>query len=217
MKDAAARGLPGTNRSDHQGCIPAEKCRKIGKLNEISIVMDGKRLISSYLGGLFIVVIVQVAGFALLWNEITAQRQDIYLPTLNSQTATVRDRTNSVAAVTRLPSEVVLHDTIQSTLKQELGPYMRQLAAATETMQKVSMPEPPGVMENSPENTQAFNRITNIVSTALARGKWLNSDNLAALPYASGLTESQKTKILEKVMGAINRQELDINEAAPAL
>jgi hypothetical protein len=168
-----------------------------------------------YIVGLLIVVVIQIVGFALLWNEITSQQQYVYLPTLNNQETKAGTPTNQLLAVTKFPTEAVLHDAIQSALKQELGPYLRQLATAPEAVQKSIPADPPGVKENSPENIRAFTDISNILDSAIARGTWTKADAIASLQHGANLTETQRIQMLSKITQAINNQELKIEELPP--
>jgi hypothetical protein len=179
--------------------------------------MDSQKPVPLTLIGLSIVIAIQIAGFALLWNEITSQQQYIYLPTENKQGASTGTQTNPVVAITKFPTESVLREPIQSVLKQELTPYVRQLAAAPEVTQKTSSTEPPGVKENSPANIQAFNESTNVVDGAIAQGKWTREDNIALMQYVPYLTHSQRITIMEKIGQAINGQELKMEAIPPPL
>lgn len=170
-----------------------------------------------YIVGLLIVVVIQIAGFALLWNEIISQQQYIYLPTQNNQDTKAGTPTNQVVAVTKFPTEAVLHDAIQSALKQELGPYVHQLATAPEVAQKPIPADPPGVKENSPENLQALNAAMGVVQTAISRGAWTSEDNMALFTVTTGLTAAQRYKIMDEIGRAINHQELKIEAPPPAL
>ncbi len=179
--------------------------------------MDGKRNIPPYLIGLLVVIAIQIVGFVLLWNEITSQQQYIYLPTENKQGVTTGTQTNPVVAVTKFPTESVLRETIQSVLKQELAPYAHQLAAAPEARRNTTPADPPGVRENSPENSQALTAVTSIVSNAIAQGKWTTTDFAALLPYAHQLTTEQRHKIMNEIADAVNRQELQLETLFPLL
>ena len=178
--------------------------------------MDSQKPIPPTLIGLSIVIVIQIAGFALLWNEITSQQQYIYLPTENSRGTTAGTQTNPIVAVTKFPTESVLRETIQSVLKQELTPYAHQLAAAPETTQKISPVDSPDVKENSPANIQALNEATNVINGAIARGKWTREDYMLLVPHIHQLTLSQHSKLTEQMVQAINRQELKMDGSAPA-
>lgn len=67
--------------------------------------MDGKKNIPPYLIVLFIVTAIQIAGFVLLWNKITAPPLYTYLPMENSQAATAGGQPTPVVAAIGLPDE----------------------------------------------------------------------------------------------------------------
>jgi hypothetical protein len=177
--------------------------------------MDSQKPISPTLIGLSIVIVIQIAGFTLLWNEITSQQQYIYLPTENSQATTAGTPTNQIVAVTKFPTEAVLRDAIQSTLKQELGPYLRQLATAPEAIKKSIPADPPSVKENSPENLQAYEKVRNIVDIAIARGVWSMEDTLAASGASAIITENQRIELMNKIGNAITNQTMKLDPNAP--
>lgn len=183
-----------------------------GKANS----MDGKKHIPPCLIGLIVVIAIQVAGFALLWEKIVAQQEYVYLSAENSQGATAGAQTTPVVAAIRLPDEGVLRETIQSVLHQELTPYLRQLAVLPETA-KTPVVESPGVAANSPANMQALNDTNNIVSGAIARGVWTNENSLALIKKAGRLTRSQREEIMLKIADAVNRQELTLKAVPPGL
>jgi hypothetical protein len=177
--------------------------------------MDGKRFVPFAPIGLFIIVAVQIGGFVLLWSKDAPLPEYVYLSATADKTAAASAAISPVVVVSP-PDEKALREMIQTVLEQELSAYTRQLIAAPGTIQKVIPSNPPNVKEHSEENSIALTQINSIVSVALARGKWLPSDNIAALTYAHQLTDAQKFKIMDEVMGAVNRQELDIRESAPA-
>lgn len=177
--------------------------------------MENKKTSTPYVVGLLIVVAIQIAGFALLWNEITSQQQYVYLPTQNNQETKAGTPTNQIVAVTKFPTEAVLHDAIQSALKQELGPYVRQLATAPEAAQKITIADSSNVKENSPENAQTFSRAVSMVEAAIASGEWTNDDLQEIAPQLSNLSDAQRIQIIEKLMNAINNQQLKVHAGMP--
>lgn len=158
-------------------------------------------------------LVITIYGFV---DQSVSQPQVVYIPTDKSDPATAAAPTVPTIAV-KLPDEKILRDMIQSALKQELGPYVRQFAATSEPSQKVASVDPPGVKENSPANAQAWAEASNIVSVAIARGAWTREDNVALIPHVPQLTQSQRYKIMDEVGQAINRQELKIEDVPPAL
>ncbi len=178
--------------------------------------MDSKKHFLSYLISLFIVVTIQIAGFTLLWNKMAVQQEYVYLPTGNNPGVNAGTQTTPVVAAIKLTDESMLREIIQSVLKQELASYARQLNTAPQSMQNIPN-DLPDVKENSPTNIQALNESTNIVSGAIAQGKWTREDNVALMSHVHQLTRSQRYKIMDEIGQAINRQELKIEDAPPAL
>jgi hypothetical protein len=173
--------------------------------------MDSQKTIPLTLIGLSIVIAIQIVGFALLWNEITSQQQYIYLPTENKQGATTGTQTNPVVAVTRFPTESVLRETIRSVLKQEMSAYAHKLAAAP----CVELKAVTDNKENLEANAQAFEKLSNIVDVAIARGQWTMEDTTAASTYSASITENQRRDLMEKVGGAVNGQTMKLSPDAP--
>lgn len=178
--------------------------------------MDGKYLPRLPLASLFIVIAVQIGGFALLWSKDAPPPEYVYLPATADKTA-ANSVVNTPVVVVSPPDEQALRKIIQVVLEQELAPYARQLVAAPEASKKMVPAGPPSVKENSPENNQALNAASNIVQGAMARGAWTNEDNMALLSMASGLTPDQRYRIMDEIGDAINRQELKIEAPPPAL
>ena len=85
--------------------------------------------------GISIIVAIQLACFALLWNQITTQQEYISLPI--SQATTPGAPVTAVVGVTRQAAESMLRDTIQTVLTQELKSY-RQVTTASEEKQKTA-------------------------------------------------------------------------------
>lgn len=56
-----------------------------------------------------------------------------------------------------------------------------------------------------------------IVDRALAAGVWTDNDNNALLKLSPQMSEAQRVELLEKLFGAINRQQLKAVGALPSL
>jgi hypothetical protein len=166
--------------------------------------------------GLFIVTAIQIVGLTLLWNKIAEQQGYVYMPTASGQETTAGAPIPPIT-VTKFPTESVLRETAQTVLKQELDPYVRQLAAAPEATQKVAPVDPPNVKENSTENLRALQQANGIVDLALANRVWTGQDNMALLRHVVKLTSAQRSQLMQKLYGAINRQELRVTGDIPAL
>jgi hypothetical protein len=180
--------------------------------------MDNKKHIPSYLIGLLIVVAIQIAGFALLWEKITAGPEYIYLPAASNMAGSpAGPKVAPSVGIDKAAVENILREAIQSAFKQEIAPYVRQLTATSNAPPKALPDDPPGVKENSPENSQALTAVTSIVSHAIAQGKWTTTDFAALLPHAHQLTSEQRHKIMDEIADAVNRQELELETPFPLL
>jgi hypothetical protein len=133
---------------------------------------------------------------------------------MNSESTDAQPGTQ--VASTGALDEKSLRDVVRAVFEQELSRCSGMPAAAPDAIQATASTDVPVVKENSSENLLALDQVTTAVDTALARGSWLDADNRLVRPFMHELTESQRTQILEQVMGAVNRQELDIRTAAPA-
>lgn len=149
---------------------------------------------------LITVIAIQIIGFTLLWNAITLQRQYVYLPTENNHVGvgTTGEQSASIVSVTKFPTEAVLRNAIQSTLRQELGAHLSQLSTVHQTQQNLPPIDPPDVKENSTENVQAFTSSMSVIETAIASGKWTSEDNIIISQYLPKLTISQNHALREK-------------------
>lgn len=179
--------------------------------------MDGKRSIPPRRIGPVIFIAIQIGGFALLWGKDTPPPEYVYLPATADKTATGTAPVSAPVVVVSPPDEKALRQIIQTVLEQELVPYARQLAAAPGVAQGITTANPPDVKENSPENIQAINEATNAVSASIAQGAWTDEANMRVLGAAKYLTEQQRTKIMEDIINAINRKEMKLEGAVPAL
>lgn len=160
------------------------------------------------------VILVQIVGFVVLWMKIPAATSNA---TRVVSTVPVIDP-NSVKFATKIPQNRILRQAIDSVLKQELAPYLTQLAAAQRVRLKqtqveaTAMPRPGG-----PANIQAARQSSEIVDRALASGVWTDSDSSALLRVAPLLSENQRVGLLDKIFGAINNQELKPVGSLPSL
>jgi len=178
--------------------------------------MENRKHIPSYLTGSLIVVAIQIAGFALLLNKMAAGVEYIYLPTVpNTAVSPAEPRVAPSVGIDKAVVENIFREVIQSALKQEIAPYVRQLTAAFNTPPKALPADPSGVKENSPANEQAFSEAMNIAGSAIAKGKWTEADVLALQLHKNNLTSDQRTQLMEKIGNAINNQELKMEGIGP--
>lgn len=165
--------------------------------------MDSRRSIPLGLVGLFIIIAVQIAGFALLWSKDAPPSEYVYLPATADKTSNTSP-TSAPVVVVSPPDEKALRKIIQAVLEQELTSYVRRSNTVSTTTQKLQKRQE--IEEGSAINTQAWLGAVNVVETALARGTWAHSDNISILPFLPELTEAQRQKLHEKISGAIHQQ-----------
>jgi hypothetical protein len=178
--------------------------------------MDGKGLPRLTLAGLFIVIAVQIGGFALLWSKDALPPEYVYLPTTADKTVT-DSPVNTPVVVVAPPDEKALRRIIQAVLEQELATYARESTSASGTPPAIVQTNSAGAKENSSENIQAMTSVTSVISNAVAQGKWTATDYAAILPHIDQLTSEQRYKIMNEMANAINRQELELEIPFPLL
>lgn len=176
--------------------------------------MDSNKKYSLLLMGLTISLATQIFGFFLLWNKAD-QREYVYVSAETGQGPTAEGQATPVVTTLRFPDEAALRASIQSILKQELQSYRQTVSS--ETTPKISTAETPQVVENTPANLQALSASTSVVSGALAKKVWTREDSTSLMQHASQLTRAQRDEIMEKIVGAINRQELTPMDIPPGL
>lgn len=180
--------------------------------------MNGKYLPRLPLASLFIVIAVQIGGFALLWSKDAPPPEYVYLPATADRTAADLP-VNTPVVVVSPPDEKALREIIQAVLKQELASYAQQNASTSSSA--APMRSPPtklaDVKENTPANIQALTESTSITQSAIASGEWTEKDALALTLVARHLSMEQRLKIMNELATAVNRQELKLEAALPAL
>ncbi len=160
------------------------------------------------------IILVQIVGFVVLWMRIPSAPPRSAI----AVAAMPRIASGSVRFAARIPQDQVLRQAITSVLKQQLAPYLAQLAAARrerlqETRSAVSAAPPLG----SPASMRANRQSNEIVDRALASGVWTDADSSALLQVAPQLSETQREGLLNKIFGAINDQELKPVGSLPSL
>ncbi len=161
------------------------------------------------------IILVQIAGFAVLWMKIPQPVTPVKTAAVTPAIPSVDP--SSIAFATKIPQEQILRDSIDSVLKQELAPYLAQAAAAhAGAAQQLQH----GVSDRHPASAasaRAEQRSNAVVDRALASGVWTDADSGALLRAAPQLSETQREALLEKIFGAINRQELKPVGSLPSL
>ena len=167
------------------------------------------------------IILIQIIGFAFLWMKISA------VPTPGTA---IIDPATAIAAM-KPPDEQLIRESIRNILKDELQTYVEQLQQQQQQQQQLqklqTRQEKPRVASGSsetiaprtraPANPQVAQESMAIVDRALASGVWTDTDNNALLKLASQLSEAQRVELLEKIFGAINRQQLKAVGSLPSL
>jgi len=161
------------------------------------------------------IILVQIVGFAVLWMKIPQPGPPVKV-IAGKSTFSVVDP-DSVAFATKIPDEEVLRQAIDSVLKQELAPYLAQTAAARTGRVQEASRATGGAARSSVASAQASAQSNEVVDRALASGVWTNDDSSALLQVAPQLSEAQRVALLEKIFGAINRQQLKPIGSLPSL
>lgn len=178
---------------------------------------SNKKNILSLIILLLIFTAVQIGGFFLLWAKTTDRPEYVHVSNNHNESIPTEGNNASHITAIRILDENTFRETVRSILKQELSTYLDQLAIASEKSQKIIASQSQYIVENSTTNVQAWNESTNIVDGSLAQGVWTKENSMALIQYADQLTPSQRIKIMEKIAGAVNRQELKIEDFPPAL
>lgn len=164
--------------------------------------MDGKRLAPLFLIGLFIIVALQIGGFALLWSKNTPPSEYVYLPTTADKT-TADSAVKTPVVVVSPPDEKALREIIQMVLKQELSGYTQNLGVPKTTSASENR-----VKENTPINVEANTQASTLVDAAIAKQVWTDEDSMRLAPYTGQLTMAQREILLRKIADAVNSQQL---------
>lgn len=168
------------------------------------------------------IIIIQISGFAFLWMKITETTQS------TAHSPPIIDPATAIAAM-KPPDEQLIRESIRTILKDELQTYVEQLQQQQQQLQKLQAHQgkPPlattGVEADTsprsrpPASPQVAQQTMAIVDRALAAGVWTDADNNALLKLSPQLSEAQRVALLEKIFGAINRQQLKAVGSLPSL
>lgn len=166
------------------------------------------------------IILIQIIGFAFLWVKISAPPSAAAPPMIDPATA--------IAAM-KPPDEQLIRESIRNILKDELQAYVEQLQQQQQQLQKLqTRQEKPRVAASGggdtvtprsrpPANPEVVQETMAIVDRALASGVWTDADNNALLKLTPQLSEAQRVELLEKIFGAINRQQLKAVGSLPSL
>lgn len=156
--------------------------------------------------------VVQIAITAVLLYKLPSQDEFMYLPidrTLEN-TAAANGQQPAVVAL-KLPDSDMLRASVSQILKEELGRY---LAKAGGTL---SANVAPAQREDFAGDADAFRQAQLVIDQALSRGTWGDQDSAALMQQAGRLNSKQRIELMEKLYGALNRQEIKSTGMVPAL
>lgn len=163
-----------------------------------------------------ITVIVQVAGFAALWQRMSS---------LPAPTPTIAFEPDTLKGAVQHENEDALRESLRVVVRQELASLREELRAPREesppstavSPAATAKPEPNADKAAAPGSRAAADATRGIVDRALAAGIWTDIDNAEILKYAPRLTEAQRVEILDRIFGAINSQQLKTAGSLPSL
>ncbi len=162
-----------------------------------------------------LVVIVQVAGFAFLWQRMSE---------MPAPPRTIGFEPSTLKGAVRHENEEALRESLRAIVRQELENF-RMEARNAQTTGVVALPANPVPVAKTettapkvaPGSRAAADASRAIVDRALASGIWTDSDNAEILKYAPRLSEAQRVEILDRIFGAINSQQLKTAGSLPSL
>jgi hypothetical protein len=121
-------------------------------------------------------------------------------------------------AVTALPDSDLLRAAVREIVREELRDFIREARSHERTPGSANAAKAADQPAVDPKrNAEAVTQAGQIVDLALARKTWTMDDNMALIPHVARLTPEQRTALTEKLLGAINRQELKPVGAMPPL
>ena len=165
-------------------------------------------------GLLIVVMLLQLGGFVFLWMKMSEAPGAGKFPPMSDQVTTL--------AAMKPPDEQLIRESIRTILREELQSYVeqQQKLPARPGNARPSTTETeaaPGPRPRAPASPQVTQQAMSIVDRALGTGVWTDADNNALLKLAPQLSEAQRVELLEKIFGAMNRQQLKATGSLPSL
>ena len=156
------------------------------------------------------VLIVQVMGFALLWQQNNSSENEVTANMLGEVPKLQGNKPNQIAAgaITKADDEQLLSQ-IREIIRQEVEAAIQQ--------NKLQPDSDRTLAADSNDNLEAFTQSSTIIEDALSSGVWKQDNNNAILQHASKLTLAQRVELLDKISGAINQGMLDLEATPPPL
>lgn len=164
--------------------------------------MGGKNAPHLSLASLFIVIAVQIGGFALLWSKDAPPPKYVYLPATADKTTT-DSAVNTPLVIVSPPDEKALREIIQIVLKQELSGYIQTVGTT-----KTATRNEDQVQENTPANAEANTQVSTLIDSAISKQVWTHEDTARLAPYSGQLSMAQREMLLRKIAEAVNNQQL---------
>ncbi len=200
--------------ADQPNMRPLSPMRPPGKANERKRIGPHRLLLMG-------IILLQISGFTFLWMKISEVAPNTAGP------QSVIDPATAIAAM-KPPDEQLIRESIRTILKDELQTYVAQLQQEQQSLSKLQARQgkqpraaatsvddaPP---QRPPASPQVAQQTMAIVDRALAVGVWTDADNNALLKLSPQLSEPQRIALLEKIFGAINRQQLKAVGSLPSL
>lgn len=119
------------------------------------------------------------------------------------------------------PSPTVYSQSVSPELKSALREIIREELAAlplpTAAAGNDAASRPEIVLSDSElqEQQTAAAISTSVVQQATSAGVWTRADTEALLPYITKMSDTQRLALVDQLYGAINRQEMDIQDFPP--
>lgn len=145
----------------------------------------------------------------------------LFNPPLQDATATIHEnRPENPFAQTKPPASPVYSQAASSELKAALREIIREeLAALPVSTVGRNMPasQPDTVLSNREREEQETAAAISaaVVQQATSAGVWTQADTEALLPHVARMSDQQRLALVDQLYGAINRQEMDIQDLPP--
>ena len=157
------------------------------------------------------VLIVQVIGFVLLWQQNNSGKNEVTANMLSEVPKLQGNIPNEIAvsSATRASDDQLLAQ-IREIIRQEVEAAIQQNQPRQQDSDRT-------LAADFNDNLEAFAQSSTIIEDALSSGVWKQDNNNAILQHASKLTLAQRVELLDKISGAINQGMLDLEATPPPL
>ena len=117
--------------------------------------------------------------------------------------------------VTGLPDSDLLRAAVREVVREELRDFIREARGYERAPGSANAADQTAI--DPKLNAEALTQAGRIVDQALARKTWTMEDNTMLIRHVGGLTPAQRIALTEKLLGAINRQEVKPMDILPPL